>query len=234
MNLQEHHIGGLTFKVRPDTVDTWILHEVIEADYYAVRVIRESWDNLSTIIDVGAHIGAFTVWCKKLWPQAEIFAIEASPENFEILRLNAAHLRGVHLLHRAVVGDDRSHTRFTTVEDVRRTHPEWVHNTGGLQISDAGTAVVPTLRLSEIVRKLERVDLIKFDCEGAEGDGLLDLKSSNQTPKIGWVRGEWHGIENVKKVVEGLQPTHRYKLDQRGWGDFCGGMFIAHRIRGFI
>ena len=104
MNLQERRIDGLTFNVRPDTVDTWILHEVIAADYYAVRVIRERWDSLSTIIDVGAHIGAFTVWCKKLWPQAEIFAIEASPENFEILQLNAEHLHGVHLLHRALWG----------------------------------------------------------------------------------------------------------------------------------
>lgn len=41
-------------------------------------------------------------------------------------------------------------------------------------------------------------------------------------------------VESILKVVEGLQPTHQYKLDQRGWGDFCGGMFIAHHIRDFI
>ena len=129
MNLQDYRIDGMTFKVRPDTVDTYILHEVIDADYYALRVIRETWDNLSMIIDVGAHIGAFTVWCKQLWPQAEVFAIEASPENFEILKLNAASLPGVHLLNRAVVDDHRSVVQFMTVEDVRRTHPEWAHPT---------------------------------------------------------------------------------------------------------
>lgn len=44
------------------------------------------------IIDCGANIGASVNWFAARYPQARIVAVEPSPENFTLLRLNTAYL----------------------------------------------------------------------------------------------------------------------------------------------
>ena len=38
------------------------------------------------IIDAGANIGLFSIYALSAWPDVEIFAIEASPETYAVLR----------------------------------------------------------------------------------------------------------------------------------------------------
>lgn len=54
--------------------------------------------NVRTIVDVGAHVGSFTVLCHEWWPEAKIVAVEPHPESFELLKRNTAHIAESQLL----------------------------------------------------------------------------------------------------------------------------------------
>lgn len=43
-------------------------------------------------MDIGAHVGSFTVLCHQYWPSAKIVAVEPHPESFALLEQNIAHI----------------------------------------------------------------------------------------------------------------------------------------------
>ncbi len=128
-----------------------------------------------TIVDVGAHVGYFTLLARAAAPpDARLFAFEPNPATCEGLRRNLA-LNGadnVQVVPAALgraAGERRLHIR-------RRLEPG---NSSLLPLpyADAGISV-PTLTLDAFChdRGLTQVDLVKIDAEGAEPDILLGMQ----------------------------------------------------------
>src|SRR6266404_4525011 len=76
-------------------VDQDILFEVWTADGYGVRELAAAWSGdhattgtEKTIVDIGAHIGAFAVLAATLWPGCRLIACECDPENIVLLKRN--------------------------------------------------------------------------------------------------------------------------------------------------
>ena len=78
--------GGRTlqFQVRPDTDDTGIVHEVDTSEYY--RDGRALLQAGSTVIDVGGHIGSFSIFSALVGARAIV--LEPVPANFELITAN--------------------------------------------------------------------------------------------------------------------------------------------------
>jgi uncharacterized protein YidB (DUF937 family) len=73
----------------------------------------------------------------------------------------------------------------------------------------------------------EDVDLLKLDCEGAEGEILEALRDAGCLERVRWIRGEWHFPANAERVAAALAATHVAHVDVGEWPQ---GFFIAHRI----
>ncbi len=73
--------------------DVAILREIILHNPYA-RLLDKFVPTLAPtrIYDVGAEIGAFSLFAAKRWPQANIFAFEPDPENFKLLQRNVGNI----------------------------------------------------------------------------------------------------------------------------------------------
>jgi FkbM family methyltransferase len=113
-----------------------------------------------TIIDVGSHIGLYTVaFAKRVGPQGRIIAFEPDPENFEMLRrqisLNQLDVR-VEACPMAVADCDGV-TQFAVGRGVQSS----IAADG-----NEGTSV-KVCRLDSVFRE-SKVDLIKIDVEGFE------------------------------------------------------------------
>jgi len=208
-------VGGLTFTVRPYTSDLAILDEVISQDYYQLRALKASGVQLRTAIDVGAHIGAFTVLTKALWPACRVIAIEAGAENYLLLERNTRHLAGVHRIARAIAAK-HGFARLASPAQVLQPG-----NTGAYRVTETGEHSVETCLLSEILQAYNSVDVLKFDCEGCEYIGLLDASHHNQLQKVHYILGEWHGAD-PSVLAHALGHTHR--------GTFLPNrLFVAYR-----
>ena len=60
----------------------------IVADLWIGKAYDFLLEGSSLIVDVGAHIGVFSIRASYLNPECQVFAIEASPANFEKLKKN--------------------------------------------------------------------------------------------------------------------------------------------------
>lgn len=72
------------FRVREGTFDTGIIQEVAYDPFYAMSCLFIGED--SVVIDVGAHIGAFSVLAAARG--ARVVALEPVQENFQLLEEN--------------------------------------------------------------------------------------------------------------------------------------------------
>lgn len=164
-------IDGVQLATRPGTWDEGIAREVIESDFYLLRL----WQPLRPprfIVDVGAHIGAFAAFAAQMFPEARIIAAEACAANAMLAVINTAELVNAVVLHRAVW------SKPGTLHLALAAGP----NTGGHRTGLAGgSAVVRAETLAAMVDRfgVDRVDFLKLDCEGAEWEIVPQINGCN-------------------------------------------------------
>ncbi|MBQ6436582.1 FkbM family methyltransferase [bacterium] len=171
------------------------------------------------IIDVGAHIGLATLYFKWLYPGAEIWALEPNPQLFALLEQNVSenHLEKVHPLNVAV-GRERGMVKFY------RDGTDWQWWSVGSLLPGAWNGeqkvqeeiAVESIKLSDIVQNLSRVDLLKMDIEGVEQRVLLSLKE--QLQKIQQIIFEFHPVrgQNLQELLAFLQKNgYQVRLKDR-------------------
>ena len=128
-----------------------------------------------TVLDVGANIGIYTLLAAKRG--ARVFAIEADPENAQLLRHNI-EINGFT--------DKVTVLEFAALDSpgtvVLHRNPT---NSGGSSVStnSAETAVVPKRTIDSL--QLPPVDVCKMDIEGSELSALLGMRETlNRSPQI--------------------------------------------------
>jgi len=186
--------------------------------FISSRIVSEFYEkdlhpylNLKTgiFVDVGAHIGKYTVALgKKLGKRGKVISIEPETENFNLLKqnVNLNKLTNVFLQNTACTEKDGE-----AMLNVHKDHPtlhSFYINPGPSQIR------VKTVKLDTIIQnlKIDRVDLVKIDVEGAEIDvikGASDILKQHHPGII----FEVFDLENLKKI-ENILDNLGYKIKQ--------------------
>lgn len=165
-NYQTRTRDGAIFELRPGTSDRFSLFEVVvRRDYIDMAILKPG----DVVVDIGANIGVFTVLAAlAVGPKGRVIAVEPNGETADRLERNLA-LNGLHnvTVHRAAVtgtsrpvtlhkGDAAIFSSILDDVDGRRTSGQ--------------SEIVPGLPLADILTQagIERVDLLKIDCEGGE------------------------------------------------------------------
>jgi FkbM family methyltransferase len=215
--LHRYEIDGISL-LAYDEADSqsanWVAWE-LQADDYRLRDMR--FREGDVVIDVGAHIGLFSIYLAKRWPVIKVFSFEPFPINFrncaENLQLNG--ITNVMLSPKAITNDSRLLNMATDP-----------HNSGG------ASAVVKTFESNGIVTDLAsmtldevflaneigRCKLMKIDCEGMEYEILLGARVLD---KVEYLAGEFHA-----------SPS----LQSRGWCPerlriYCSSFFADNRMK---
>lgn len=144
--------------------------EILNFDQYEpaeTEALGRLLQGCSTILDVGANIGWFSLWFAHRLPGAKIHAFEPLPENFQYLARNIAtnHLAERVFLYPCGLSDRAGTFDFYS-------YPAGSTNASLLNVSGAGNAVMvtgKTMTLDDWVRETgAALDLLKCDVEGAE------------------------------------------------------------------
>ena len=167
--LQTHH----------DLITVWII-------FFRHEYVVEESDR--TILDLGANIGAFSLFASREAPRAQIYAFEPFPRTLEQLRGNLARNgleSRVTLYACAVTGAGGSrHMDLQSGPDQSR---------GLLEPGSDRGLPVQTTTLSQILveNALTDVDLMKIDVEGSEHEVLCST-SSDMLRRIRRIAMEYH------------------------------------------
>lgn len=201
-------------------------------DEYRIAELRPH--NVRTIVDIGAHVGSFTVLCHQYWPAAKVVAVEPHPESFALLEKNTTHIAPdrLQLINAAVakqpgktlLSSEVSHSRVG--EYVVDLWTEFEPRPGDFGVE------VPAITTEQLWQKLadfgvNKVDLLKLDCEGAEYVILPELARQGKLKTIGWIRGEWHCRSQNHRIADALAETHDCHFDPNE--PHKVGLFVAHR-----
>jgi FkbM family methyltransferase len=159
---------GLWMKVNArDLIQQTVLLEGVW-DPSLTGFIESSLGPGDVFIDVGAHVGYFTLLAsRQVGPAGAVLSIEPNPLALSQLEQNVArsHLPNVLVEHTAC-GDstDRVRLHLHTESNSSMASLSSANATGGLAVE------VPCTTLDQLIRRrgLTRVDLVKIDVEGAE------------------------------------------------------------------
>jgi FkbM family methyltransferase len=154
-----------------------------DADYDVPGV---DWPAVGRIVDIGAHVGSFTIWAATRAPQARCLAVEPNPETYKRL---VANIRDNGLQDRvttvnAAVGVESGTGRLELVEHSLGTR---------LARTGEGEVAVRVESLSSLLAAagMTDVDVLKVDCEGMEYD-LFGAMTAERFQSIGVIACEYH------------------------------------------
>jgi FkbM family methyltransferase len=177
---------GLKFNIRPIDVPFARMLE-LNRDYEPAT--REAILSIlkpgSTFVDLGAHLGYFTMLAaRQVGPAGRVYAFEPSPGTRQMLERN---LSDNHLTGQVVVVDKASSDRKEQLRFLNTDHPEG--NGVALPGEHENVITVEATSLDEYFSALgwPKVDLIKMDVEGQETRtlrGMKELIARNKDLKV--------------------------------------------------
>lgn len=183
------------------------------------------WAGLRFVIDVGAHIGAFTIWVAARASSCQVFAIEPNPEAIALLRenLDSAGLGArVRVLEGAVAGEaGRRELSITTMSPSATLLP----------VAERSNArLVTAITLAEAIASsgFPTVDVLKIDVEGAEEEIVAKLTPQVLAP-VQAVLVECHppAADRIASLIEPVLSRAGFGVSWRAKG--LHGLLIGRR-----
>lgn len=158
------NFGPFTVAFRKGTADEGVIGHSFGNDIFMGVVPEYRPKETDVIIDVGAHIGTFSLLLAASVPRGQVYAIEASAETFDYLTLNVAlnKTTNITVSHLALMDKEGQVVLHHDVDG------NWGHS-AMKRLSGHGE-VVPSESLAGYFARhgIATCQLMKFNCEGAE------------------------------------------------------------------
>lgn len=180
----ERFLGFKVSAYNYNSIYTLFQEVFVTGEYYFKCVSKKP-----TIFDCGANVGFATLFFKWLYPDSTIYAFEAAPDSFEMLKknVNTNKLENVFIHHAAIYDSNGTIDFF-----IENTAPgAFIASTVQARFPKNKIAV-PSVKLSDFLHKISIVDFLKMDVEGAETCVIADLSKNNLLKKCQEIILEYH------------------------------------------
>ena len=193
---------GLRFDLRDDyETDSIVVKEIFEENVYEVDGGRFEIEGVT--VDIGANIGTFALLAASYG--SKVYAVEPEPHNLEAMKNNIALNSLDHLVTSVPYGI--SNFKGTAV----------IHDSGGgASIKDDGAfgAEIDIITLDDLFKmySIDKVNVLKIDVEGSEGDIILGA-SKNNLNKCAYITMEFdiRSGNILGEIVKKLSETHHVR-----------------------
>jgi len=196
------------------TIDEIYSKKVYDRVFYP----RKGW----VVVDIGATFGIYALRASKMvGKKGIVIAIEPEPINFKILKHHIRINKVTNIVHvNSALGD-----RADIVKLYIRGH---LNHTIKQPRYESKYIMVPMLTFDHVMRllKIDEVDLVKIDVEGAEIDVIRGIKKTF----VKRITMEYHGKENARQILN-LLKSRGYKVVTRKRVDSNGDLGYIYAFR---
>lgn len=186
--------------------DSDVAYEVIHRDVYRLNILKRLIAAPTTILDVGGHIGCFGRMAKSYWHTVRLLAYEPNEVSSALYQKNVETFSECEVVTGAIsyepgktlLVEDASVTGggiLATEEEIASLH-------GKRTISQRNVQSV-TLEQALEAHGVDRIDLLKLDCERAEIE-ILRQMTDDTASRIGFIVGEYHWLNGGYAAWEKL------------------------------
>ena len=186
---------GLRIKIRVRSTDLMALTNVWMINEYDVEDFEINTND--TVIDIGAHIGLFSLLVSQLCKTGKILSFEPVSENFDLLvsNLKLNHIENILPFNMAV---SKNSGRL----DLFLNNDQSAHSIFS-KSSESISAESTSLQKIFDENKISSCKLLKLDCEGAEYQ-IIDSLPSEYLDKIQNIVMEYHLADTKPELVKSL------------------------------
>ena len=154
------------FKLRKGTSDHSTFRQVFIEHEYDIPLNF----NPKTIIDAGANIGLAAIYFSRAYPKSIIYSIEPEGSNVYLLRENLAHYDNVVIYQRAL--HHSANIQIDVMDEAKGKYGFVTKESDYSVDSENMVDSVKSITIDTLMKlhKIEIIDILKIDIEGAERD----------------------------------------------------------------
>lgn len=216
MNKYNYKFNNISFNYYlRDDIDFSVFTEVFKLLEYksSVDAIKNAKD---PIIDIGAHVGFFSIFTNCLNNDVKIYSIEPEKNNFELLNKHKEENKITNIkTFKCAIGKETRDGELIIKEDSinHKVKKLKIETSGRIQKSKKEEGIFQDIRIFSLKdffndNKIKKVSLIKMDIEGGEYD-IIENLNVDDFSKIGAFVLEAHDskTKNRKCLEEKLREN---------------------------
>jgi len=189
--------NGLKIKLRTKSTDLQAFANVWIVKEYDIEGFEINENDV--IIDIGGHIGLFTLYASLNHANVKIIAIEPHPQNFSLLMKNLKNNRldKIITINKAITKSEKTINLFLdSLDDAAHS----IYRKSGKSIK------IRTTTLGQIIKEnqIKKCNLLKMDCEGAEFE-IMESLTNEELSKIDKLCLEYHLEKNETMYLDHLK-----------------------------
>jgi FkbM family methyltransferase len=173
-------------------------------DLYDIAFLKTHLKSDPVIVDVGANAGFFSLFMAARFPASKIFAFEPLPANFSHLQRHfQLNSRKALVCQNKAVAGKKGFIELYYNPDANFTALASMHT--AFDGSNTSRVEVEAVPLPDIFSqfRIESVDLLKLDCEGAEYDILYHCPDQ-QLSRVRMIAMETHPGTGINETTEAI------------------------------
>ncbi len=216
MNKNYHNFNNLNFSYYlRDDVDFSVFNEIFKFVEYksSIDLIKKS---TMPIIDIGAHVGFFSIFVSCLNKNIFVYAVEPEKKNFELLEKhkNENNLKNIKTFKCAIGEETKNGNLFISEDSVNNFI---VKNNLKNKINDKNFQNVRIFSIKDFLdtNNIKKVSLIKMDIEGEEF-AIINSIDKDTYLRIGAFIMEYHEINNKNENFRNKKDIEN-KLRENGF-----------------
>jgi FkbM family methyltransferase len=195
---------GIKLRLKPRSGESFTFYEnLVRRDYLTQGIALNPGD---TVVDIGANIGSFTVLAAKVvGPGGRVISFEPVSRTFARLKENVALNDYPNVECRQAAVDGQEGKLKIHVDPKSALSTSYFEKNGD---EEQATETVPCVTMEQVFRDhhIERINLLKVDCEGGE-HGIFESLPADLAARIDQIAMEVHEVpgKSVEKLLENIR-----------------------------
>lgn len=172
-----------------------------------LKETKLAYPNLKNIFEVGAHRGYDIPHILEYWPEANIYAFEADPFNYSILKDKFKNENRVHIFHLAITDKTEKliFNRYYDIESILDSETmvgSNLQNTGQGSIMKPGKGMKEIFKVSQTIQEIEVQGMsLKDFCVDNNINSIDAIFMDVQGAEFNVLRGCEELINNLKALI---------------------------------